>query len=103
MILELMIYWGPAEKMPLDLFSYIREAGICFSVAGFLATIVFSSTAVELELHRDGRTKDPQLAKDCQFAHFFLKVRVSRIKSLFILSNAAIKSLMEKFRTRSKT
>jgi hypothetical protein len=39
------VYWGPAEKMPLDLFSYIREAGICFSVARLLATIVFSSTA----------------------------------------------------------
>jgi len=58
------VYWGPAEKMPLDLFSYIREAGICFSVARFLATIVFSSTAVELVLNRDGRTKDhPRLRR----------------------------------------
>jgi WD40-like Beta Propeller Repeat len=28
------------------------------------------------------------VAKDCQFAHFFLKVKVLRVKSLFVLSNA---------------
>jgi hypothetical protein len=52
-----LVYWGPAEKMPLDLFSYLRKAGLCFGVARFLATIVFSSTAVELVLNRDRRTK----------------------------------------------
>jgi hypothetical protein len=58
------VYWSPAEKMPLDLFSYIREAGLCFGVARFLATIVFASTAVELILNRDGRTKrNPHLRR----------------------------------------
>ena len=52
-----VVYWSPAEKMPLDLFSYIREAGLCFSVARFLATIVLSSTAVELVVNRDRRTR----------------------------------------------
>jgi hypothetical protein len=51
------VYWTQAERMPLDLFSYIREAGLCFGVARFLATIVFSSTAVELVLNRDQRTR----------------------------------------------
>jgi hypothetical protein len=50
-----IVYWGPSVKMPLDLFSYIREAAACFTVARFLATIVLSSSAVELILNRDRR------------------------------------------------
>ena len=52
-----VVYVSPAEKMPTDLFSYIREADLCFSVARYLATIVLSSSAVELILNRDRRTK----------------------------------------------
>ena len=51
------IYFHPAERMPTDLFSYTREASLCFSVARYLATIVLSSSAVELILNRDRRTK----------------------------------------------
>ena len=52
-----IVYWGPSVKMPMDLFSYIREAALCFTVARFLATIVLSSSAVELILNRDRRTQ----------------------------------------------
>ncbi len=52
-----VIYWVPSENMPLDLFSYIREAGSCFDVARFLATIVLASGVVEIILNRDSRTK----------------------------------------------
>ena len=51
-----MVYWYPSERMPLDLFSYIREAALCFSVARFLATVILSSCTVELILNRDRRT-----------------------------------------------
>ncbi len=50
------IYWTLAERMPLDLFSYIREASECFIYARYLGTIVLASCAVELILNRDSRT-----------------------------------------------
>jgi len=51
--------FAPAlTNMPLDLFSYIREAALCFEVARFLSTIVLSSSAVELILNRDQRTRN---------------------------------------------
>jgi hypothetical protein len=52
-----ILYWTPSVNMPLDLFSYIREAALCFEVARFLSTIVLSSSAVELILNRDRRTR----------------------------------------------
>jgi hypothetical protein len=59
-----IIYWSPSVKMPLDLFSYIREAALCFTVARFLSTIVLSSSAVELILNRDQRTRNhPELRR----------------------------------------
>jgi hypothetical protein len=58
-----IVYWGPSVKMPMDLFSYIREAALCFTVARFLATIVLSSSAVELILNRDRRTQKHQELK----------------------------------------
>jgi hypothetical protein len=59
-----IVYWSPSVKMPLDLFSYVREAALCFSVARFLATIVLSSSAVELILNRDQRTRGhPELRR----------------------------------------
>lgn len=53
-----MLYWSPSVKMPLDLFSYIREASTCFTIARYLACLVLSSGAVELILNKDSRTKD---------------------------------------------
>jgi hypothetical protein len=52
-----MLYWSPSAKMPLDLFSYIREASTCFTTGRYLACLVLSSSAVELILNRDSRTK----------------------------------------------
>jgi hypothetical protein len=52
-----VVYFSPAEKMPTDLFSYIREADLCFSVARYLATIILSSSAIELILNRDRRIR----------------------------------------------
>ena len=49
------IYWTPAEAMPLDLFSYLREASLSFSVSRFLATISMSSALVEIIINRDSR------------------------------------------------
>jgi hypothetical protein len=53
-----MLYWSPSVKMPLDLFSYIREASTCFTIGRYLACLVLSSSAVELILNRDSRTKN---------------------------------------------
>ena len=50
-----VILWTEAERMPIDLFSYIREASRCFSVARYLAAIAMASCAVELVLNRDRR------------------------------------------------
>jgi hypothetical protein len=55
------IYWYPAERMPIDLFSYIREADRCFTLAQYLSTISASSCAVELILNRDKRMKTLQI------------------------------------------
>ena len=50
-----VVYWVPAEAMPLDLFSYLREASLCFSVSRFLAAISMSSGLVEIIINRDAR------------------------------------------------
>lgn len=52
-----MLYWSSSVNMPLDLFSYIREASLSFTIARYLACLVLSSSAVELILNRDSRTK----------------------------------------------
>jgi len=51
------IYWEPAGRMPIDLFSFIREASRCFTLAQYLSAISMSSCAVELILNRDRRMK----------------------------------------------
>ena len=52
-----VVLWSEGERMPTDLFSYIREASSCFSVARYLAAITMASCAVELVLNRDSRTR----------------------------------------------
>jgi hypothetical protein len=44
----------PAEA-PLDLFSYIREAALCFEIGRYLPAIVIASQSVQLILKRDRR------------------------------------------------
>ena len=51
------IYWTQSERMPIDLFSYIREASRCFTIARFLASITMASCAVELILNKDRRLR----------------------------------------------
>jgi len=51
------VYWTKGENMPLDLFSYTREASRCLSVGCFLGAIALASSVVELILNRDSRTK----------------------------------------------
>ncbi len=52
-----VVFWSPATTMPRDLFSYIREASLCYSLARFLATIALSSALVETILNRDPRLR----------------------------------------------
>jgi hypothetical protein len=47
-----------ADRMPMDLFSYTREAVHCFDERRFLASIAMNSTAVELILNRDRRLSE---------------------------------------------
>ena len=57
------MYREPAERMPMDLFSYTREAGHYLGERRFLAAIALSSTAVELILNRDRRMRAlPEIA-----------------------------------------
>src|SRR6266403_3221920 len=51
------MYRTHAERMPMDLFSYTREAGHCLLERRFLASIAMASTAVELILNRDRRLR----------------------------------------------
>lgn len=51
------MYRQPAERLPMDLFSYTREAGHCLRERRFLACIAMASTAVEIILNRDRRLK----------------------------------------------
>lgn len=46
----------PAEA-PLDLFSYIREAALCFEIGRYLPAIAIASQSVELILRRDRRVQ----------------------------------------------
>jgi hypothetical protein len=47
---------GP-EKAPIDLFSYTREAALCFEIGRYLAAIALASTSAALILERDRRTR----------------------------------------------
>ena len=47
----------PAERLPMDLFFYMREAVQCFDGCRYLAAIEMASTAVELILNRDRRLR----------------------------------------------
>lgn len=51
------MYREPAERLPMDLFSYTREAGHCLRERRFLACIAMASTAVEIILNRDRRLR----------------------------------------------
>jgi hypothetical protein len=51
------LYRTPAERLPMDLFSYTREAGHCLRDRRFLASIAMASTAVEIILNRDSRLR----------------------------------------------
>ncbi len=50
-----VISWHPGPAMPLDLFSYLREATGCYTLARFLAVISLASALVEAILNRDSR------------------------------------------------
>lgn len=52
-----VIYWTDGERMPLDVFSYIREASRSFQFGCFLGAITLASCAVETILNQDSRTK----------------------------------------------
>jgi hypothetical protein len=52
-----IVFWTDSERMPIDLFSYIREASRCFIIARYLAAIAMASCAIELVLNRDSRTR----------------------------------------------
>lgn len=51
------MYREPAERLPMDVFSYTREAGHCLQERRFLACVAMASTAVELILNRDRRLR----------------------------------------------
>jgi len=50
-----VIYWYPGAAMPLDLFSYLREASGCYDLARFLGTVALASALIEAILNRDSR------------------------------------------------
>jgi hypothetical protein len=59
------MYRHPAERLPMDLFSYTREAGHCLRERRCLACITMASTAVEIILNRDRRLRAlPNYAPD---------------------------------------
>lgn len=47
------LYITAPAKAPVDLFSYIREAALCFEIGRYLPAIVLASQSVELILERD--------------------------------------------------
>lgn len=42
---------------PVDLFSYVREAALCFEIGRYLPAILLASKSVELIMARDARTQ----------------------------------------------
>lgn len=51
------LYVTTPEKAPVDLFSYIREAALCFEVGRYLPAIALASVSAKLILERDQRTR----------------------------------------------
>ena len=49
------VYWQPAQAVSVDLFSYVREAALCYSVGRYLATISLSGALIETIINRDSR------------------------------------------------
>lgn len=45
-----------SSPAPVDLFSYVREAALCFEIGRYLPTIFLASKSVELIMARDVRT-----------------------------------------------
>jgi len=61
------LYLTDPSAAPLDLFSYIREAALCFEIGRYLPAVALASRSVELILERDPRmrgisTSTPQAA-----------------------------------------
>jgi hypothetical protein len=53
-----------SSLVPLDLFSYVREAALCFEIGRYLAAILLASKSVELIMARDTRTRaHPELRR----------------------------------------
>lgn len=46
-----------SEAIPRDLFSYVREAALCFEIGRYLPTIHLASLAAKLILERDARCR----------------------------------------------
>ena len=49
------LYITVPSETPLDLFSYVREAALCFEIGRYLPAIAVASQSVELILQRDPR------------------------------------------------
>ena len=56
-LLVKVLYWTDAERMPIDVFSYIREASRAFEFGCFLGTMTLASCAVETILNHDTRSR----------------------------------------------
>jgi len=52
-----VLLWSEGERMPLDVFSYIREATRAFEFGCFLGSITLASCAVETILNKDSRMR----------------------------------------------
>jgi hypothetical protein len=51
------LYITTPTEAPIDLFSYIREAALCFEIGRYLPAIALASHGAELILRRDHRTR----------------------------------------------
>ena len=58
------LYITVPSEAPLDLFSYIREAALCFEIGRYLPAIVLASQSVELILQRDMLMKPSRAVED---------------------------------------
>jgi hypothetical protein len=51
------LYITAPERAPLDLFSFVREAALCFEIGRYLPAIALASASAELIMNRDQRTR----------------------------------------------
>jgi hypothetical protein len=51
------LYIAPDTNAPIDLFSYIREAALCFEIGRYLPAITLASRGAVMVLERDRRTR----------------------------------------------